>query len=34
LPLEYKHWNEAEFEAKSEQLGIWENGGAIEDDEA
>lgn len=33
LPLSYKSWAEAEFEAKSEQLGIWENGGAIEDDE-
>lgn len=34
LPLDYKHWSEAEFEAKSEQIGIWENGGAIEDDDA
>ena len=33
LTLDYKHWGEAEFEAKTDQLGIWENGGAIEDDD-
>ena len=33
LHPDYRHWNEDEFEAKSEQRGIWEDGGAIEDDE-